>query len=53
MEILHDLKEKAEYLANKVGQSEAMSQMIGYSNGTGDEQLLEGLPADDFGGKLF
>ena len=29
MEMLNDLKEKAEYLSNKVNESEMMNQMIG------------------------
>ena len=52
--MLNDLKEKAEYLSNKVNESEMMNQMIGGAGSSMcDEQLLEGLPADDFGGKLF
>ena len=52
MEILNILKNKAEYLSKKLNESEELNQKIG-GCGMYDEQLLEGLPADDFGGRLF
>lgn len=39
-------------MAKKVYESKSLKQMISDSH-TFDEQLLEGLPVDDFGGKLF
>lgn len=52
LQILLELKKKADYLASKVHESQQMSKMVGQSSSF-DEQLLQGLPVDDFGGKLF
>ena len=47
-----ELKKKADRLAGKINESDNLSRMVGESHSY-DEQLLEGLPIDDFGGKLF
>jgi hypothetical protein len=52
IEILLELKKKADRLAGKISESEQLSRLVGESHSY-DEQLLEGLPVDDFGGKLF
>lgn len=52
MEIFANLKKKADFLASRVAETKDASQMITDSQAY-DEQLLEGLPIDDFGGKLF
>lgn len=45
------MKNKVDYLTAKLQEAEQINRKIEVLNY--DEQLLEGLPCDDFGGKLF
>ncbi len=50
--MFQQFKKKADYLAAKIQESQQINKVIGESQSY-DQQLLEGLPMDDFGGKLF
>ena len=52
MEMFSLMKRKADYLAEKIYESEEMHRALGEIH-INDEQLLEGLPAEEFGGRLF
>lgn len=48
------LQNKANYLSGKMQEFDDMGAMLtNEGSNLNDEQLLEGLPTDDFGGRLF
>jgi hypothetical protein len=52
LEMFNELRRRAEYFVMRLNEVSGMGRMVGEQMGF-DEQLLDGLPGDDFGGRLF